>query len=130
MRGELVVWLHSNQGVHIFPAPDTLNFWRALIEGPEDSPFRGGVFALSVVIPDSYPFKPPQIRFETPIYHCNVNDSGGICLNILKEKWNPALTIPKCLEAIRRMMKDPDTDDSLRQWIAELTLAHISSNGV
>jgi ubiquitin-protein ligase len=123
------VWMHSGAGVHIFPAPDRLNFWRVLIEGPPNSPFEGGVFALNVIIPDEYPFCPPKITFETPIYHCNVSDSGKICLDILQESWGPSLSVPKCLEAIRVLMKNPDTDNSLRQWIAELTLAHQKSNG-
>lgn len=129
VSGEAAVWLHSRAGVHVFPSPDALNFWRALIEGPEESPFEGGVFALTVVIPDTYPLQPPSIVLETPIYHCNVSDSGKLCLDILKEQWSPALTIPKCLEAVRQMMKKPDPDNSLRQWIAELTLAHNQSNG-
>jgi len=118
------VWMHSGEGVHLFPAADDLQFWRALIEGPEDSPFRGGVFALNVIVPDRYPFEAPRISFETPIYHCNVNDSGKICLDILYEKWSPALSIPKCIEAIRIMMANPDTNNALRQWIADLTLTY------
>merc|ERR1712151_831465 len=123
------IWMHFGEGVHVFPAPDSINFWRALIEGPQDSPFEGGVFLLNVVIPDSYPFRAPQITFETPIYHCNVNDSGKICLAMIQEEWNPSLSVPKALEAIRMMLKSPDTDNSLRQWIAELTIAHQKSNG-
>merc|ERR1711879_27086 len=77
----------------------------------------------------NYPCAPPKIIFETPIYHCNTSDSGAICLDILNEKWNPALTVPKCLEAVRIMLREPETDSALRQWIAELTLAHEKSNG-
>jgi len=127
--GAASVWMHSGEGIHIFPAPDNVKFWRALIEGPQGTPFEGGVFALSVVLPDSYPFNPPKVTFQTLVYHCNVSDAGSICLEILKDRWNPALTVPKCLEAIRMMLKDPNTDDALRQWIAELTLAHEKSNG-
>jgi len=123
------VWMHSGEGIHVFPSPDAINFWRVLIEGPSGSPFEGGVFALHAILPSDYPFSPPQITFETPVYHCNVSDSGKICLDILQDKWNPGLSVPKCLEAIRIMLKQPDTDNSLRQWIAELTLAYISSNG-
>lgn len=119
----------SLEGVHIFPSPDSINFWRVLIEGPQDSPFDGGVFALTVVIPDGYPLKPPQITFETPVYHCNVNDSGKICLGILQNNWSPSLSVSRCLEAVRLLLKDPDTDGALRQWIADLTLAHQKSNG-
>jgi ubiquitin-conjugating enzyme E2 D/E len=122
--GSSGVWMHSGEGVHVFPAPENLKFWRVLIEGPPGSPFEGGTFVLNVVVPDDYPFQPPRITFETPIYHCNMNDSGKICLGILQEAWNPSLTVPKCLEAIRILMKNPDTDNALRQWIADLTIAH------
>lgn len=116
------------EGIHIFPAED-LNTWRVLMEGPVSTPFEAGVFVLNVIFPSNYPFRPPQITFETPIYHCNVSDSGKICLSILQDSWNPALTALQCLESIRLMLKSPDTDNSLRQWIAELTLAHHKSNG-
>merc|ERR1719463_1019401 len=128
--GSEKVWMHSGEGIHVFPSPDAINFWRVLIEGPPGSPFEGGVFALNVIIPSDYPFKPPQVTFETPVYHCNVNDSGKICIDIMYDKWNPSLSVPKCLEAIRIMLKEPDTDGALRQWIAELTLACKKSNGM
>jgi len=129
-EGDLQVWYHSGEGVHIFPSEVDVRAWRVLLEGPPASPFEGGVFSLLVTIPDAYPLKPPSIVFETPVYHCNVSEAGGICLDILKEQWSPNLTVPRCLEAIRIMLARPDTDNALRQWIAELTLAHGSSGGV
>mmetsp|Transcript_66705 Transcript_66705/g.159483 ORF Transcript_66705/g.159483 Transcript_66705/m.159483 type:complete len:574 (+) Transcript_66705:75-1796(+) len=117
------------EGVHIFPSPDDVMFWRALIEGPAGSPFEGGVFSLAVTMPSDYPFKPPKIHFETPVYHCNINGNGAICMDILKDAWNPALTVYKCLLAIRGLLLDPNPNDAMRQWIAELTLAHSQSGG-
>jgi len=117
------------EGIHIFPAPDILNYWRALIDGPSGSPFEGGVFLLNVIIPENYPFSAPQIVFETPIYHCNVSDSGKICLDVLQHAWDPSLSVMKALEAVRAMMTSPDTNNALRQWIAELTMAYQNSNG-
>jgi ubiquitin-protein ligase len=129
-QGDRAVFMHSGAGIHVFPAQDAMmSFWRALIEGPENSPFEGGVFVASVEIPDAYPLNPPRITLDTPIYHCNVSDSGKLCLDILMDRWSASLTIPKCLEAIRLMMGTPDTNNALRQWIAEVTLAHINSGG-
>ena len=88
--------------------------------GPEGSPYHGGVFNLSIEFPTDYPFKPPRVQFTTKIYHCNINSSGGICLDILKDKWSPALTINKVLLSICSMMDDQNPDDPLVLEAAEL----------
>jgi ubiquitin-conjugating enzyme E2 D/E len=94
--------------------------WRATIVGPEDSPYHGGIFNLSINIPADYPFKAPKIVFTTKIYHCNVNSNGAICLDILKDNWSPALTISKALLSICSLMDDPNPNDPLVPDIANL----------
>ena len=76
---------------------DDLFHWEAMIFGPEDSPYHGGVFHLTINFPSEYPFKPPIITFRTKIFHPNINAAGGICLDILKSQWSPALGISKVL---------------------------------
>lgn len=102
------------------PIKDDMYKWQATITGPEGSPYEGGVFYLQIDFPPDYPFKPPKIQFLTRIYHCNINSYGGICLDILKEQWSPALTISKLLLSICSLMDDPNPDDPLVQNIAHL----------
>ncbi len=100
------------------PRGDDLFNWSATIIGPENSPFQGGIFNLSIYFPTDYPFKPPKVFFDTRIYHPNINKNGGICLDILKESWSPALTISKLLLSICSLLTDPNPDDPLEIEIA------------
>ena len=95
------------------PANDDLFKWEATIIGPIDTVYEGGVFKLDILFPERYPFKPPKIKFRTRIYHPNINSSGGICLDILKDQWSPALTISKVLLSICSLLDEPNPDDPL-----------------
>jgi ubiquitin-conjugating enzyme E2 D/E len=102
------------------PNGDDLFHWQATIMGPDDSPYQGGVFFLDIHFPADYPFKPPKVSFTTRIYHCNINSNGGICLDILKDQWSPALTISKVLLSICSLLTDPNPDDPLVPEIAQI----------
>jgi ubiquitin-protein ligase len=60
---------------------------QATIMGPADSPYSDGCFSLRIQFPNDYPFRPPKLQFTTKIYHPNINEHGGICLDILKDSW-------------------------------------------
>ena len=102
------------------PVGDDMFTWQATIMGPGDSPYQGGVFFLTIKFPTDYPFKPPKVQFNTKIYHPNINASGGICLDILKDQWSPALTISKVLLSISSLLTDANPDDPLVPEIAHL----------
>lgn len=92
--------------------------WKATLIGPSDSPYEGGVFELDIQFPDSYPFKPPKVKFITKIYHPNISSKGLICVDILKNNWSPALTTSKLLLSICSLLTDPNPDDPLEPDIA------------
>ncbi|MEJ1274417.1 ubiquitin-conjugating enzyme E2D 2A [Cricetulus griseus] len=100
------------------PVGDDLFHWQATIMGPNDSPFQGGVFFLTIHFPTDYPFKPPKVAFTTKIYHPNINSNGSICLDILRSQWSPALTVSKVLLSICSLLCDPNPDDPLVPEIA------------
>mmetsp|Transcript_18733 Transcript_18733/g.22476 ORF Transcript_18733/g.22476 Transcript_18733/m.22476 type:complete len:148 (+) Transcript_18733:154-597(+) len=102
------------------PIGDDMFHWQATIMGPDESPYSGGVFFLDIHFPADYPFKPPKVHFTTRIYHCNINSNGGICLDILKDQWSPALTISKVLLSICSLLTDANPDDPLVPDIAQL----------
>ena len=102
------------------PENDDIFHWTATIIGPTGSVYEGGIFNLSIEFPPNYPFKPPKIRFITRIYHPNINMSGGICLDILKDQWSPALTISKVLISLCSLLDDPNPDDPLVPEIADI----------
>lgn len=102
------------------PVDDDLFHWSATIMGPEDSPYSSGLFFLDIHFPADYPFKPPKVTFTTRIYHCNINSNGGICLDILKDQWSPALTVSKVLLSICSLLTDANPDDPLVPEIADL----------
>ena len=102
------------------PVDEDFFHWQATLIGPTESPYEGGVFYLDIQFPQDYPYKPPRIKFKTRIYHPNINSSGGICLDILKDQWSPALTISKVLLSICSLLTDPNPDDPLVPSIADL----------
>lgn len=50
---------------------DDIFTWEALIEGPEDTPFEGGVFPAEIKFPRDYPLVPPTMKFTVDIWHPN-----------------------------------------------------------
>lgn len=42
---------------------DNMYHWEALIQGPEGTPFEGGVFAAEMKFPNDYPLSPPTMKF-------------------------------------------------------------------
>eukprot|EP00002_Diphylleia_rotans_P023799 TRINITY_DN4686_c0_g1_i1.p2 TRINITY_DN4686_c0_g1~~TRINITY_DN4686_c0_g1_i1.p2 ORF type:complete len:151 (-),score=23.96 TRINITY_DN4686_c0_g1_i1:1209-1661(-) len=101
------------------PKGDNLYEWVATIMGPAGSPYAGGVFFLDIHFPPDYPFKPPKVVFRTRIYHCNINNNGNICLDILKDNWSPALTISKVLLSICSLLTDCNPYDPLVGTISQ-----------
>ena len=65
--------LLKNDEFKIKVKEEDLRNLKATMKGPKDTIYEGGEFSLEIQVPEEYPFKPPKIRFVTPILHPNVH---------------------------------------------------------
>ncbi|XP_067934223.1 ubiquitin-conjugating enzyme E2 N [Watersipora subatra] len=106
-------------GIQAVPDEANARYFKVVVAGPKDSPYEGGIFNLELFLPEEYPMAPPKVRFMTKIYHPNIDKLGRICLDILKDKWSPALQIRTVLLSIQALLSAPNPDDPLANDVAE-----------
>ncbi|CAD8056885.1 unnamed protein product [Paramecium sonneborni] len=108
------------QGIDVTPDPQNFKHFFVIIAGPPNTPYEGGVFDIELLLPDDYPMSPPKCVFNTKIYHPNIDNLGRICLDVLKDKWSPALQIRSILLSIQVLLSSPNPDDPLNNEAANL----------
>ena len=52
---------------------DDLTHLHGQFFGPPDTPYEGATYHVDIKIPSEYPFRPPNMKFETKIWHPNVS---------------------------------------------------------
>ena len=98
---------------------DNISEWRVNIAGPADSAYQGGNFEIIMTIPPNYPFKPPDARFTTRIYHPNVkSDDGSICAELYQANWGPTKSVRHVIELILSTLINPNPDHAVEPDIA------------
>ncbi|KAG8996373.1 Ubiquitin-conjugating enzyme E2 7 [Tulasnella sp. JGI-2019a] len=97
--------------------------WEALIHGPKDTPYEGGVFVAKLNFPTDYPLNPFKMKFEPPLFHPNVYADGNVCISILhapgddphgyelsSERWSPVQSVEKVLLSVVSMLAEPNLE--------------------
>jgi ubiquitin-conjugating enzyme E2 N len=106
-------------GIEASPDKDNYRYFHIAMGGPEGTPYQGGTYSLELFLPEGYPMEPPKVRFLTKIYHPNIDKLGRICLDVLKDKWSPALQIRTILLSVQALLSAPEPSDPLDTSVAD-----------
>ncbi|KAF3930056.1 hypothetical protein ABW19_dt0203630 [Dactylella cylindrospora] len=112
-----------SSGMMAEPIGDDISHLRGSFKGPPGTPYEGGQYIVDIKIPAEYPFKPPQMRFETKVWHPNVSSqTGAICLDTLSAAWSPVLTIKSALLSLQSLLSTPEPKDPQDAEVAGMLL--------
>ncbi|KAL8943793.1 MAG: hypothetical protein Q9211_000836 [Gyalolechia sp. 1 TL-2023] len=100
--------LRNNPDTTLYAAPLESNLfeWHFTLQGPPSTPYASGIYHGRIILPPTYPLRPPSFRFLTPSGRFEVNRE--ICLSISghhEETWQPAWGIRTALWALRAFME-------------------------
>ena len=113
-------------GIIIEPMENNPRYFKAIIDGPQGSPYDGGHFKLELYLPEKYPTVPPKCLFMTKVYHPNIDFLGRISLDILKNNWSPSLQIHSVVLSIQSLLNEPNTEDPLNQEVNKMWIENVS----
>ena len=77
-------------GILLQPKPKNMMCFEAIIIGPDDTEWEGGIFKLIMEFGEKFPSEPPKVHFVSNMFHPNIYTNGQICLDILNKAWTPA----------------------------------------
>lgn len=96
---------------------DRYDFLRAVIFGPEETPYDSGAFVFDIWLPMEYPTVPPKFRLLTTgagriRFNPNLYNNGKVCLSLLGTwsgpSWTSMSTILQVLVSIQSLILVPD----------------------
>lgn len=102
-----------------FPNPaDLFNFQLSIC--PQEGYYQSGTFRFTVEVNNNFPMEPPKIKCMDKIYHPNIDLSGNVCLNILREDWSPVLNLNSVLIGLNFLFLEPNPNDPLNKDAANV----------
>ncbi len=81
--------------------------------------YKGGYFCIDIKLPREFPFKPPIVIWNTPIFHPNFY-KNRICVRILKQDWLPRYSVVEIIRGIQLLLSNPNAHDPMNRIAADL----------
>ena len=111
--------LHQICGVKVIQEEGNLYKWKVDLQGPKGSPYEDGIFNLSFDL-TNYPFRCPEVKFITPMYHPNIKkDTGEICMDLFANDWAPTQKVYDIILKIASLLVNPLIESPLEPEIAQ-----------
>ena len=102
-----------------FPDENNIQHFIVRIQ-PEFGLWANGVFDFDFSIPDDFPFMAPHVKCLTRVYHPNIDEDGAVCLDLLKLKYTPAISLPFIIAGLQYLFSEPNPEDPLNKEAAKL----------
>ncbi|CDF36856.1 ubiquitin-conjugating enzyme 1, E2-like protein [Chondrus crispus] len=99
---------------------DNIFAWEATILGPADTPWEDGIYNMYLTFPERYPEEGPTARFQTEMFHPNIQENGKVCLDIIQENWSPVYTVNMILMSIQSLLADPNPNSAANSEAAQI----------
>ena len=101
-------------GIFVSHNTDDIFEARALIIGPDDTPYARGFYLFHIRFPENYPFQSPKVKFMTgdgkTRFHPNLYRKGKVCLSILGTwsgpSWTSSQNISSVLTTIQSLLDE------------------------
>mmetsp|Transcript_5781 Transcript_5781/g.16229 ORF Transcript_5781/g.16229 Transcript_5781/m.16229 type:complete len:994 (+) Transcript_5781:105-3086(+) len=113
--------LHPSSSIFVRVDEENSMLWRAMITGPDDTPYSCGCFIFDIFFPARYPDCPPKVNLQTTggnsvRFNPNLYKDGKVCLSLLgtwdahkSETWDPKVSsIVQVLVSIQSLIFVPD----------------------
>ena len=114
-------------GIKAAPCSNNIMIWKAVISGPPETIWEGGVFKMELEFTEDYPQAPPTVKFITPIFHPNVYADGKICVDTLQKEWTPVYTIAALLQSIRSLLNEPNPESPANTVASNMYKAYMKA---
>ncbi|KAK6204489.1 Mms2 protein [Scheffersomyces amazonensis] len=84
----------------------TMTYWNGTILGPPHSNHENRIYSLTIVCDETYPDKPPKVRFITKINLPCVDSQGNVIVSNFEtlKNWKRSYTMETVLLELRKTM--------------------------
>ena len=127
----------NEHGIYFHYDEEDVFSMKAMMVGPEGTPYYGGAYYFDIKFPKTYPLQPPLVKTMTQgnktRFNPNLYTSGKVCLSMLNTwsgpGWTPCNSIESVLLSIQAMVlvKDPLKNEPGYETASKTTLNAYSS---